>query len=315
MGFKLAGYEHFGGVEIDPKIADIYRRNHHPKYLFVEDMRDFNKRDDLPEELYHLDVLSGSPPCSAFSKAGERESAWGKEKRFDEGQKLQRLDDLVFVYCDTIAKLKPKCYILENVVGLIEGNAKSYARRIMEKLVSIGYTCQVFRLNAARMGVPQVRERVFFIGHKAEYELPKLALQFDEPPIPFGDIMERDNTTEDLSAYQRGLWERRTPRDNDFGDIIKRLYGRHSMFNNQIIRQNRVLLSLHSGSPANALYDIPRRLSEKELLLASTFPLDYSYPSINKLYHLTGMSVPPAMMANISYEIYEQWLEPLKFKQ
>ena len=96
MGCKLAGYDHLGGVELDPKIAAVYRENHHPKHLYTMDVRDFNRLDDLPEELFHLDLLELSPPCSTFSLAGSRDKAWGKEKRFDEGQKLQTLDDLVF---------------------------------------------------------------------------------------------------------------------------------------------------------------------------------------------------------------------------
>jgi DNA (cytosine-5)-methyltransferase 1 len=44
---------------------------------------------------------------------------------------------------------------------------------------------QVFCLNAASMGVPQKRERVFFIGHKKEFDLPKLNMEFREEAIPF----------------------------------------------------------------------------------------------------------------------------------
>ena len=61
MGYKLAGFEHLGGVEIDPPIADVYKTNHKPKYLYNEDIREFNKRNDLPKELYELDILDGSP--------------------------------------------------------------------------------------------------------------------------------------------------------------------------------------------------------------------------------------------------------------
>lgn len=93
MGSELAGYHHLGGVELDPSIAAIYKQNHHPEHLYIEDIRDFNNRTDLPEELYQLDILDGSPPCSTFSMAGKREKAWGKEKQFAEGQKMQRLDD------------------------------------------------------------------------------------------------------------------------------------------------------------------------------------------------------------------------------
>lgn len=73
MGYKLAGFQHLGGVEIDPKMAKIYQTNHTPTYFYLEDIRDFNLRTDLPEELYDLDILDGSPPCSAFSMSGKRE--------------------------------------------------------------------------------------------------------------------------------------------------------------------------------------------------------------------------------------------------
>lgn len=85
MGYKLAGYEHLGGVEIDKRMANIYEVNHNPKHLYVEDIRLFNKREDLPEELYDLDILDGSPPCSTFSMSGKREKGWGVEKVFKEG--------------------------------------------------------------------------------------------------------------------------------------------------------------------------------------------------------------------------------------
>ena len=166
MGYKLAGFNHLGGVEIDPPIADIYKTNHNPKHLYNLDIREFNKITDLPTELFNLDILDGSPPCSTFSMAGSREKAWGKEKQFREGQAVQTLDDLVFVYCDTIIKLQPKVFLLENVKGIIQGNAKVYSKNIVKKMTEAGYNVQVFCLNAASMGVPQKRERVFFIGHK-----------------------------------------------------------------------------------------------------------------------------------------------------
>ena len=68
----------------------LYRRNHHPKYPYLMDIREFNQLQVYPEKLRHLDILDGSPPCSVFSTAGDREKAWGKEKEFREGQKKQR---------------------------------------------------------------------------------------------------------------------------------------------------------------------------------------------------------------------------------
>lgn len=98
MGYKLAGFEHIGGVEIDQRAAKIYTKNHNPKHFYLEDIRDFNQWEDLPKELYDLDILDGSPPCTTFSMAGNREKDWRKERVYKEGQKKQTLDDLVFVY-------------------------------------------------------------------------------------------------------------------------------------------------------------------------------------------------------------------------
>ena len=138
MGYKRAGFKVLGNVEIDPKINSMYVKNNHPKYNFCMDLRDFNKKEDLPDELYHLDILDGSPPCTVFSTAGQREKTWGKEKKFREGQKKQRLDDLFFVWLDTVAKLKPKIAIAENVTGLLKGNAKGYVNEIIHGFHDIG---------------------------------------------------------------------------------------------------------------------------------------------------------------------------------
>ena len=105
MGYKLAGCEVLGCCEIDPKMNEVYVANHHPKHNFLMDIRDFNKipNKELPEELFHLDILDGSPPCTTFSMAGQREDSWGKKKKFREGQAEQTLDDLSFIFIETVA--------------------------------------------------------------------------------------------------------------------------------------------------------------------------------------------------------------------
>lgn len=314
MGYKLAGYHHLGGVELDPKVAETYKLNHNPEYLYVMDIREFNKIKDLPAELYSLDLLDGSPPCSTFSTAGDREKAWGKEKKFAEGQKNQTLDDLVFVYCDTILKLKPKCFLLENVSGIIKGNAKSYARRIMEYLYNNGYELQVFCLNAATMGVPQARERVFFIGHKNEYRLPKLKLEFNEKPIVFGECVDRDGAHLSLNKRESEIFKNRKYGDSDFGDTNMRMIGKTSCFNSIWLYEDRVCPTLPSTSAETRQFyhfSEPKKINEKEILNISTFPQDYLSPT-KDIGWLAGMSVPPVMTAQISYQIYKQWLEKIK---
>ena len=308
MGYKLAGYHHLGGVELDPSIAAIYKQNHHPKYLYIEDIRDFNKRTDLPAELYQLDILDGSPPCSTFSMAGSREKAWGKEKKFAEGQKMQRIDDLVFVYCDTIKKLMPKVCLLENVAGLVKGNSKVYAKQIVRRLQEIGYNVQVFLLNGATMGVPQTRERVFFIGLRKDFHLPKLVLDFNEEPVTFGQI--KDATGRPISAsWAMSAWENRKPEDNSPGDTNLRVMGKNLGFTHTYAKDDRVLGTITAGSDV-FLYSDPKMISPSEILKASTFPIDYNADN-SRLQFLCGMSVAPLMSAQISYQIYKQWFSKI----
>ena len=124
MGYKLAGFNVLGCNEIDPKMIESYVANHKPKYAFLEPIQTFKLRDDLPEDLFNLDILDGSPPCSSFSMSGSREKDWGKEKKFSEGQSLQVLDTLFYDFIDLAEKLQPKVVVAENVTGILKGNAQ-----------------------------------------------------------------------------------------------------------------------------------------------------------------------------------------------
>ena len=310
MGYKLAGYDHLGGVEIDPKVADVYRENHKPKHLYVEDIRLFNQRQDLPQELYDLDLLDGSPPCSTFSMAGSREGAWGKKKVFREGQAKQTLDDLVFVYVDTIAKLKPKVCLLENVKGIIQGNAKYYSKQIVARMQAAGYRVQVFLLNAASMGVPQKRERAFFIGLRNDIKLPELVLRFEEKAILFGEIIGEPGKPN--SEYDNSIWTLRKNGDADFGQTLERIGKTVSNWNSKYIYSNRVCNTIASTSGSKLIeFDNPFHLGDSKLLQIGTYPLDYNFKSIEPKY-LIGMSVPPVMTAQIGHQIWLQWLSKIK---
>lgn len=304
MGYKLAGFNHLGGVEIDKKVAEVYKANHNPKYLYVEDIRDFVKRNDLPKELYNLDLLDGSPPCSSFSMAGNREKDWGKEKVFREGQALQTLDDLFFDYIALAKKLQPKVVIAENVKGLIQGNAKSYVRKIKAGFEDAGYKVQLFLLNAASMGVPQKRERVFFICQRNDLDLPLLKLGFEEPAITFGKINEQISKR-DISDLYYSIWQKKQDSDLDYGQIKERIEGKISLFSTKLFHDNRVANTLVSGSDY-ILHSHPRKPTNKEYQLIGSYPLDYNFNGMEPKY-LIGMSVPPVMTAQIAHQIYLQW--------
>lgn len=298
MGYKLAGFEHLGGVEIDPQVSDVYKANHKPKYLYTQDIREFVKRTDLPEELYSLDLLDGSPPCSSFSMAGNREKDWGKEKVFREGQAHQRLDDLFFDYIELAKKLQPKVVIAENVKGLIQGNAKSYVKKIKAGFEDAGYKVQLFLLNAASMGVPQKRERVFFICQRNDLNFAPLKLAFDERAILFGDIKPTANDVIDneITDLYLKYWK-----ETKQGDPI-------GMFKtNKKMAQNMVPHTLTSQDKHYHATE-PRLLSKHEACQIGSYPLDYNFKDVEPKY-LIGMSVPPVMTAQIAHQIYLQWLK------
>lgn len=305
MGYKLAGFNHLGGVEIDPKVAAVYKANHNPKHLYVEDIREFVNRDDLPLELYNLDLLDGSPPCSSFSMAGNREKDWGKEKVFREGQALQTLDDLFFDYIALAKKLQPKVVIAENVKGLIQGNAKSYVRKIKAGFEDAGYKVQLFLLNAASMGVPQKRERVFFICQRNDLKLPKLELSFNEVPITYGEFALRNGKK--ITDYILEAWNAKEPHHRNIAQCKEAAGMKISDMNCQLQKDDEVPNTLTSkGNHSFILYSHPKYFSNEELLLASSFPIDYKKQSVT-IGFVTGMSVPPVMTAQIAHQIYLQW--------
>jgi DNA (cytosine-5)-methyltransferase 1 len=320
MGYKLAGFDVLGCNEIDPKMIEAYKTNHKPKYAYLEPIQTFKLRKDLPKELYNLDILDGSPPCSSFSMAGNREKDWGKDKKFREGQAKQTLDTLFFDFIDLAKELQPKVVVAENVKGLLLGNARQYVRKIYEEFDKAGYYCQHWLFDASKMGVPQRRERVFFVCLRKDLaqpflyqkdmftQVPKLEFNFNEPEIPFKKIECGDNAKPMYTSppsyvelYDRLDWGK------GFSDVHPKGY----LFGGYKTHPDKVLKTIapHDKSRTGAFhYKQQRTLTEREIMLGSTFPLDYKPNPLNISY-ACGMSVPPVMVAQISTEIYNQWLK------
>lgn len=304
MGYKRAGFRVIGNCEIDPKIAKVYERNLHPQYSYVMDLREFNTLGELPDELYNLDVLDGSPPCSTFSSVGIREKAWGVEKQFAEGQKLQRLDDLFGVYMDTVAKLRPKVFVAENVTGIVEKNAKGYVNEIVKEARELGYSIQIFMLNAAFMGVPQTRQRVFFIGSRMGYK--KLNLAFSEDVITFGQVRST-NRGKELGPRTSQIVSMSKKYEDGARTTVVRLGHKPSYFGWTYCWDEKPSPTLTAGRSQIRMCD-RTWVNDEDSRNVATFPQDYDFGNADANF-ICGMSVPPSMMANIAHEIRTQWLE------
>ena len=299
MGYKLAGYDVLGCNEIDKKIIEVYKLNHKPKFAFNEDIRTFRKRDDLPEELFNLDILDGSPPCSSFSMVGNREKDWGKKKQFTEGQAFQTLDDLFFEFIALAERLQPKVVISENVKGLISGHAKGYVKEIFKGFDKAGYNTQLFLMNAAFMGVPQKRGRVFFISTRKDLKMPKIKLAFNEKPITFSDVdkanNEPDKTIEYSDLYKK-YWN-----ESKQGEVVGKFNA-----TSKRVRMSDVCYTITAQTGYTHAHPTEcRQLSKNEILLVSSFPLDFNLNGV-KTHYLCGMSVPPVMTAQIATAVKEQ---------
>lgn len=307
MGYKRAGFEVIGNCEIDPLINKLYVANNHPKYNYCEDLRAFNRREDLPEELYHLDILDGSPPCTSFSTVGIREKGWGKAKKFREGQVRQTLDDLFFVFLDTVEKLQPKIVIAENVTGIVKGKAKGYVNLIVARFRELGYNVQIFELNAAFMDVPQARHRIFFVANRCGY--PKLKLHFDHTVIPFKEVRsEHGKEFGENGGVIKSLVEYANDSDKSLSDTTKRLTGEeNNYFSSLLVHDDGVVPTVTSAGAYIRLKD-KKLMSDADFRNVQTFPQDYDFKGSNVQY-VCGMSVPPNMMANVASEVYEQWLK------
>lgn len=307
MGYKLAGYDVFAANDIDPWMKRVYEANHHPKYYFLSDIRSLTDKTDWPEEFTNLDILDGSPPCSTFSMVGSREEAWGKEKVFREGQAKQTLDDLFFEFVTLARKLQPKIVISENVKGMLAGHAKGYVKQIFEAFDEAGYTTQAFLLNGATMGVPQMRERIFFLSRRKDLNLPKINLSFTEKSIPLINALERldEDAPEKLTEKQAYYWNKCKD-----GEGFDKYHPKKSLFGHKKVSRYRPCTTLTTKIDSKFHWKYKRYLTLKEWQVIGSFPLDYDFTSIDGKY-LIGMSVPPIMMAQVSHQVYEQWLSKL----
>jgi DNA (cytosine-5)-methyltransferase 1 len=220
MGYKLAGFDVIGANDIDEEMEKVYKHNHHPKIYIKAPVKDL-ATIDIPEELMNLDILDGSPPCSTFSMAGAREKNWGKDKMFREGQAKQVLDDLFFDFIKVAKRLQPKIIVAENVKGMLNGNAKGYIIEINKQFKEIGYEVQLFMLNAASMGVPQKRERVFFLCRRKDLKLPPIKINFNEKTILTGAVAKeaKNPIGKPLSEAYAKWWRLMRSNSGSFADV------------------------------------------------------------------------------------------------
>lgn len=313
MGYKRAGCDVIAANDIDPEMAWHYKKNLNPKHYYLCPIRDLLTAD-LPDELFSLDILDGSPPCSTFSMAGSREDAWGKKKHFREGQAEQVLSDLFFDYLDLVGRLKPKVAIAENVKGMILGNAKGYTKLVMARFRELGYRPQLFLLNAADCGVPQKRERVFFCAVRRDVSTKELQLKPQHRWISTGEatadfqVLSDDEIRETAPSASDRKWWPRTKPGGDYGVAAMRQTGKPTGFSIKRLDANVPSKTL-PASEVIRHWSTCRKLTFREWKRLGSFPDDY-YAKTDKIgKYMIGMSVPPKMTQAVANAVIDQWLD------
>jgi DNA (cytosine-5)-methyltransferase 1 len=219
-GYRMAGFKVLYANEFIPAAAETYRANAHPGTIVDEtDIRRVSGVDILKAtglRVAELDVLDGSPPCSAFSTAGKREAGWGKAKSYSDGA-VQVVDDLFFEYARLVDELQPRVFVAENVSGLVKGTAKGYFKRILAALREPGYRVEARLLDAQWLGVPQARQRLIFVGVRDDLDLAAPAHPL---PLPYrytirdalAGVSKADTSEVSIGRYAIGKeWHRIQP--------------------------------------------------------------------------------------------------------
>ena len=174
-GYRLAGGKILAINEFVEEAQNTYRENYPNTTIVPGDIKKLTGTylmEQAGVKVGELDILDGSPPCSAFSMAGSishgggntHADAFNKTKQYSDIKGVENVEDLFFEFLRVAKDIKPKVIIGENVEGLTMGEAKEYFHKIQNTFEDIGYLIVANVLDASYFGVPQSRKRCFFIG-------------------------------------------------------------------------------------------------------------------------------------------------------
>ena len=160
LGFSWAGFAVKGFLELDEGLRAIYRANFQSAIQVGGDISSLSETaiEEAAKHVGSVDLIIGGPPCQGFSLSGKRSVTDPRNTLF--------IDYLRFVEV-----CRPKVAVLENVRLLTSMKSPhgGFVRdEIKREFASRGYIVEAFEANAKNYGVPQHRERVFFIAIRSD---------------------------------------------------------------------------------------------------------------------------------------------------
>ncbi len=171
LGFRAAGCRILAAADADALAGETYRRNltllqpSRPPRVFAGAEGDLDRLDlDALADGERPDVVIGGPPCQAFSRLGRAKLA----SLSDEGYRGDPRNALYRRFLAAVRGWQPAAVVMENVPGMLSVGGVNYAQAVTEELAEIGYRTGYALLNAVWYGAPQFRERIFFVGIRAD---------------------------------------------------------------------------------------------------------------------------------------------------
>jgi DNA (cytosine-5)-methyltransferase 1 len=150
LGLARSGWTPLLAVDSWPDAAATYRRNFAEHEVSTADIRDLTLRRLSRMLDQEPDWVVGGPPCQGFSTVGKR-------------QRRDPRNDLIREFHRVVRSLQPAGFMIENVLGLRDMGVAPAVVRHFERL---GYAVTFHVLCAADYGIPQLRRRIVFVGHR-----------------------------------------------------------------------------------------------------------------------------------------------------
>jgi DNA (cytosine-5)-methyltransferase 1 len=154
-GFEMAGFKVAAAVDNDPVAGETYRRQNPSTPLLTQDVATIRGDELLRLAGGSIDVVIGGPSCQGFSTHGKRDPDDPRNALFNHFVRL-------------VGETQPLWVVMENVKGLLTYDKGRYQQEILSSFSRIGYRCESRVLLAADYGVPQMRERLFFIATRTQ---------------------------------------------------------------------------------------------------------------------------------------------------
>ena len=347
-GYRLAGGKILAINEFVEEAQNTYRENYPNTTIVPGDIKKLTGTylmEQAGVKVSELDILDGSPPCSAFSMAGSvshgegrtHADAFGKTKQYSDIKGVSNVEDLFFEFLRVAKDIKPKVIIGENVEGLTMGEAKEYFHKIQNTFEEIGYLVVADVLNASYFGVPQSRKRCFFIGVREDVA-DAIGLNFmtmyqlypDKNDVQttlgeaISDIVNEDKEELDYlfdkispeKAVGKTLMKMPKDPDKVLTGMDYHEKGHHFNLKRSSLRKPCPTITAmgNLAGVAGTCHPIEdRKFTIKELKRIMSLPEDFKLTGKHKQQsERIGRMVPPLMMKALAESVYNKVLKPYK---